>query len=140
MEREAILGNLSDRDKALNAKLHEGMRVMAENDIINACLKLQNDLLPKLIANRGKDHADTKFIEEIRDCLLWSLYTLDKSHDLGRNYYNLRLLNETLFERCRVLEKELLKYQGVDEMLVNETLDEYKKTVKGRLLDLLGKH
>lgn len=138
LERQLIGDRiLKRRQQDKDDRLHEAFKELPQNQIINCVLSVHNNIIPKVIAARGKDHADVKLFEDIRDCLMYALHAVDKAQELGVNFYNLKILNETLFQRCRLLEKELDKYEAVEEMVMHETLDDYKTIAKARLMNLL---
>jgi hypothetical protein len=125
--------------KTPEEKLDDAFKAMPTNQIINCVLAVHNTILPKVVASRGESHPDTKLFEEVRDCLMYALHAVEKSHELGNNFYNLRILNDTLFQRCRLLEKQLDKFQALEEMEITSTLDDYRAIAKQRLQTLLKK-
>ena len=133
MERQ-VLG-----ERLMENKLNEAFKTMPTNQIINCALAVHNNILPKVIQTRGKEHPDSKLFEEVRDCLIYALHAVEKAQELGVNFYNLRILNDTLFQRCRLLEKQLDKFQALEEMEIQGALDDYRAIAKERLKTLLVK-
>jgi hypothetical protein len=136
MERQLIGAGLV---KTAEEKLDQAFKTMPTNQIINCTLAIHNTILPKVVESRGANHPDTKLFEEVRDCLMYALHAVEKAQELGVNFYNLRILNDTLFQRCRLLEKQLDKFQALEEMEIQSTLDDYRQIARERLKTLLLK-
>jgi hypothetical protein len=124
--------------KTPEQKLHEGLKVIPESQMLKVVQVLHHQYLPKVVAARGESHSDTLFFQEIRDCLLWALLVMEKYNDLNLNYSNQRLLLDFYQNRCRLIEKELDKYNALEDLEVQNALDDYRSVILERAKNMLN--
>ena len=138
--KQVIAENLT---KSPSEKLHDGLQHIPEKRILDCLQIVHHQYLPKVKASRGENHADTIFFTEIRDSLIWALNILDRYHNLSLNYSNIKMLSEFQANRIRLLEKEQAKYEALEDIEVNGTLESYRNVVihKAKMfLDQDNKH
>ncbi len=85
IKAEVMTANIT-RKAATDERLHESLRVMPENKMHVIIQRLHNDIIPKLIANRGETHEDTKFFQDCRDSLIWALHALGRYDDMQNRF------------------------------------------------------
>lgn len=133
---DIIAENLSQ--KTPEQKLHEGLKVIPEAKMLELVQAIHYQYLPKVKAARGESHADTKFFAEIRDAIVWSLMIMEKWHDLNLNYSNQKMLLEFYQNRCRLLEKELDKYNALEDMEIKGALEDYRNIILDKAKSILN--
>ncbi len=134
IKSEVMTSNLL-RKVATEERLHESLRVMPENKMHVIIQRLHNEIIPKLIANRGETHEDTKFFQDCRDSLIWALHALGRYDQIQTSLYNATMIRDYLTERNRQLEKELDKYNALEDVIINQTLEDYKEVIRHKILN-----
>ncbi len=134
IKAEVMTANIT-RKAATDERLHESLRVMPESKMHVIIQRLHNDIIPKLISNRGEQHEDTKFFQDCRDSLIWALHALGRYDEMQNRLYNVTMIRDYLTERNKQLEKELDKYQALEDVIINQTLEDYKSVIRNKLLN-----
>jgi hypothetical protein len=134
--KQAVISERMARGTTDGERLDAGLRVMPENKMHLIIQQLHDTLIPKVKASRGEGHADTKFFEDTRDCLVWALHCLGRYDDMQRRLSELTILKDYLFQRTRLLEKELDKHQALEDVILSATFEDYKGVIREKILNL----
>jgi hypothetical protein len=134
--KQEVMSEYLAKGKTDKERLDEGLRVMPENKMHLLITQLHNVLLPKVRKSRGDAHEDTRFFEDIRDSLIWALHCLGRYDDLQRRLYDATILKDYLFQRTRLLEKELDKHQALEDVILTATFEDYKEVIRDKVLNL----
>jgi hypothetical protein len=134
--KAAVISDRMARGSTDRDRLDEGLRVMPENKMHLIIQQLHNTLIPKVKENRGEAHPDTKFFEDCRDSLVWALHCLGRYDDMQRRLAEVTILKDYLFQRTRLLEKELDKHQALEDVILSATFEDYKAVIRDKILNL----
>jgi len=141
--RETIQGqivaeSLVNQSNGDTQQLHNGMAVVPESTMWRLLTWLQDELLPKIEQHRGKDSDEYKNHVGIRDAVIWSLYIAGQYENLlAKNTRDRQLLGYYVDANAR-LEKELLKYTTIEELLTSDAIEVFKQSIVSRALDILS--
>lgn len=134
--KAAVISDRMARGTTDQERLDEGLRVMPENKMHLIIQQLHETLIPKVKASRGESHVDTKFFEDCRDSLVWALHCLGRYDDMQRRLSEVTILKDYLFQRTRLLEKELDKHQALEDVILSATFEDYKAVIRDKILNL----
>lgn len=137
MSLNDIKGQVLSERLSTAEKLRQGVAHIPEHEILLCLQKLHHQYLPKVKQARGPQHEDTRFFEAIRDSLVWSLHVLSRHHDQATRLSNNSLLLEYYQNRCRLLERQLVKYEAIEDMEIKGTLEDYRKVILDKAIQLL---
>lgn len=95
---------------------------------------LENMIMPAVAQKRGgKDSADYKFFEGLIQSLKWCLVMYDKLDYMLREDGLLRLEKQILCDRVLLLERELQRFETLEQLYTSEFLEKYDKGVRERI-------
>jgi|SRR5580700_10245229 hypothetical protein len=121
------------------AKAAKAIQEIPVRKIYDQALHIENFILPKTEQLRGKDSIDYQFFREVFQSLLWTIAVLDRFDKMARSESHSRLVNEILYERVDLLERELQKYITMEDLLMSDSVDRIADVIKKRAENLLKK-
>jgi hypothetical protein len=105
--------------------------------IYDQALYIENELLPRIEKKSGQQSTDYQFFREVYRSLLWAIVILDRFDRVCRSDSHTSLINEILYERCALMEKELAKYITMEDLLLTDSVDRIAQVVKTRAENIL---
>lgn len=126
-----------ERNKKADERLAQGIKDIPVRKFMEQYQYLEKDLLPRLEKKGGKTSADYKFFEGVAKSLMWSIIVCDRYDFLYGKFLNSKLDNVVLRDRVLLVERELEKYQALEDLFFTEGLDRIADGVKNRTADLL---
>lgn len=124
---------VKDRDK----RLVQGMRDIPVVKFIEQALYLRNEMLPAIEKKKGKTSSEYTFFENVERSLLWAIMCVDRYENLSLRYYQQKVTMQVQHENLTILERELAKFQAVEDIFLTDALDRYAELVKARADGLL---
>jgi len=138
IQGQIIAESLAGQSNGNTQQLHNGMAVVPESTLWALVQWMQEVQLPKIEQHRGKDSIEYKNYTGIRDAVIWSLYIAGQYENLlAKNTRDRQLLGYYVEANAR-LEKELLKYTTIEELLTSDAIEVFKQSIVSRALDILN--
>jgi hypothetical protein len=108
---------------------------------ITACLQyLEKNLMPAVERKGGKASPDLQVFKECAELLKWAVVVYDRLEFQVQNNGLLRLEKQLLIERVLLAERELQKYETMEDLSLTSLRDHIEKGVRARIeSDLKGK-
>jgi hypothetical protein len=101
---------------------------------IAACLQyMEKNLIPAVERKSGKASPDLAVFREVVDLLNWAVLVYDRLDMQVRSNGLLRLEKQILVERLLLAERELAKYETVEDLYLTSARDHIEKGVRERL-------
>ena len=114
------------------------MNVVPGNEMLTSAQWLQNVLLPTIEKQKGKEDETYKEFRKIMDSLLWAVYTLNKHERVQLQLLNSQFTETMYREKCLLLEKELQRYEVVEELMQLDLMKKYQEKILSTASDLLA--
>lgn len=108
--------------------------------VLDRVTKQLTDMLPKAENQYGKNHPTYLFYIDLLLICIWANRYIGIAEDSQLRLSNLKLENTILREQLLHAEKELSRFESVEDMLVNGTLDWYMRAVIDRIGHALPDH
>jgi hypothetical protein len=138
MNKELIAANLIELSPELQAKLVEGLQNVPINKMLQQVQYLQQQALPTAEKKFGRNNENYRFYASLVDSLVWAMFILDKMESLQNQYGNNKLLLQFYQERTQFLEKQLQKYTTTEDLLLSGGIEEFAKSLAGRLNSMIN--
>jgi hypothetical protein len=94
-------------------------------------------LLPAIERKSGKTSADYQFFAGVYRSLLYACMIVDRGSIVMQQCQKYKQLNDFYRGRAELAERELLKYQTVEDLYMTDAMDRVAAGVKKRVEDLL---
>lgn len=129
---QQLIEQLPDQSKYI---LYEGLQYSTQAKIYEAMLRLEQDVISKVLNSKGKDSEEYKFFMLIKNIL----YQAGEGDYMIEQYKAdnniMRQLNEFLLKRNAMLENELAKYRTIEELKADGALQIYIERVTDSMKD-----
>jgi hypothetical protein len=141
LEKQRLLAKdrLDDVSSGQREKLVRAMKDIPVARMIDAVNYIDKNLLPAVKKKSGGESADYKFFTEVVDYLLWCIVIVDRYESLEARWYGQRLEVKILREHLELMERELAKYNGLEDLYLASSMDIYAERVKRAAEDRLKK-
>lgn len=137
--RQAVMAdNLARQSNGEPDPLENAMRAVPETAMWELLQWLHEVLLPGIEKSKGTDNQNYKNFAKARDCVIWSMYILQKYERNLMQLQNERMLTEMYREKAELYQSELLKYESVEQLNTHETIQAYRDAVVNRAKKILG--
>lgn len=138
LRMSSALRNVKDSRYAdMDKKIATGLEDVPVRKMYEQAQHIEQVLLPKIEQARGADHPDYIFFRSVFLSLLWAIAVLDRNEFMTRKNIELRMLGEFYRDQCTTMERELSKYQTLEELCLSDALSTYAETVARRAAELL---
>lgn len=127
----------TEEERARDKKTASGLDGIPVKKMMDQALYLKNELLPGIEKKRGKTHPDYEFFEGVMESLVYAVVLADRYETLERRNINLRIWKQLQQDNLEVMERELNKFQALEDLFLTDSLDRYADGVKARIADLL---
>lgn len=124
--------------KQKERKIVQGLRDVPVSMIVEQLQYLENELLPRVEKGKGTA-ADKIFFKKLVESLFWSLIVIDRYEALLSRIDNLQLDVQLYKERMQLIERELQKYQTLEELLFTDGVNKYVENILARVQELKKK-
>lgn len=141
LEKQRLLAKdtLKDVSNGQLSKLARGMRDVPVSRMIDAVNYIDKNLLPAIKKKSGDQSADYKLFVEVIDHLLWAVVIVDRYDHLEGLWRGQRLEITVLREIMATMERELAKYNALEDLSLSSALDLYAERIKAAAEDRLKK-
>lgn len=129
--------SLKDLSNGERDKLVKGMREVPVSKIIDAVNFIDRNLLPAVKRKGGDKSADYTFFTEVIDYLLWAIVLVDRYEVLESKWIGQKLEIRLLREQLELMERELAKYNALEDLMLSSSLNLHADRIKQRVEDLL---
>lgn len=126
------------RGAADNEPITRGIENVPVNMIFKQAQYIENNLLPKIESQHGKDSEQYRTFRDIFKSLLWCIAVIDRYDALKMKCINTRLLMEFYRDNAEKTERELMKYTTMEDFFLSDALDIISDGIKKRTDDLLN--
>lgn len=133
----ATLNELTQEEKALNAKLAKGVSDIPVKKMMDQVLYIREELLPEIARKRGKTSPDYEFFGAVADSLIYAIIMADRFDGIEAKNTRLRIYSQLQRDHVELLERELLKFTTLEDLFFSSALDKYADKVKNRVDGLL---
>jgi hypothetical protein len=123
------------RDK--DQRLIKAMRDIPVSKFIEQVLYLQNELLPAVEKKKGKTSAEWIFFDGVQRSLLWAITCVDRYEYLAYQFTGQKITIQLQSENLGLLERELSKFQALEDIFLTDALDRYAEGVKAKASAML---
>jgi hypothetical protein len=130
--RSSLRAATDERQGETNHKIAKGIEQIPIRQIYEQALYIEVSLLPKIQEKSGAESADYKRFAEMFRCLNWAIAVIDRYEFMQREVTRTKQLLEFFREHCETLEKELMKYTTVEDLLLSDGFDRYADAIKVR--------
>jgi len=96
---------------------------------------LENILLPKIEAARGKDSEDYKLFSDIQKNLLWAIMLASRFEQQLKKNGSIALQLAIKTELCNLLQSELLKYTTIEDLLFSSGMDNLALSIAKKVFE-----
>ena len=127
----------TEEERSRDKKMAAGLDGIPVKKMMDQTLYIDKELLPGIEEKRGKDHPDYEFFAGVRDSLLYAIILADRYETLETRNIHLRVWKQLQQENLDLLERELSKFQTLEELYLTDSMDRYAQGVKERVKDLL---
>lgn len=123
---QTLIETLPEQSKYV---LYDGLKYNTQANIYNTMLRLEKDVISKILAAKGKESDEYKFFMLIKDIL----YQAGEADYLIQHYKTelnvQRQLNEFLLQKNATLENEINRYRTIEDLKVDGALQIYIERV-----------
>jgi hypothetical protein len=130
--RSSLRAATDEHQGETNHKIAKGIEQIPIRQIYEQALYIEINLLPRIAETKGKDSRDYEQFNAIFISLLWSIAILDRFEFMQKEVTRTKQLLEFFQEHCETLEKELMKYTTVEDLLLSDGFDRYADAIKVR--------
>lgn len=127
----------TEEERARDKKISSGLDGIPVKKMRDQALYIQNELLPGIEKKRGKDHPDYEFFYGVMESLVYAIIIADRYDTLEMRNIHLRVWKTLQQENLELLERELAKYQTLEDLFLTDSLNKYADAVKARAKDIL---
>jgi hypothetical protein len=127
----------TEEERARDKKTAAALDGIPVKKMMDQALYLRNELLPAIEKKKNKTHPDYEFFNGVMESLVYAIILADRYDTLERRNINLRIWKQLQQDNLELMERELSKYQTLEELCLTESLDRYADGVKARVTDLL---
>ena len=117
-----------DRDQ----RMIKAMRDIPVSKFIEQVLYLRNEMLPAIEKKKGKTSPEFVFFESVERSLLWAITCVDRYEFLAMKYTSQKVTNQIQEENLALFERELSKFQALEDIFLTDALDRYAEGVKAK--------
>lgn len=126
------------RDK--DQRLVKAMRDIPVSKFIEQVLYFRNEMLPAIEKKKGKTSPDYIYFEGVERSLLWAITCVDRYEYLAAKFTGQKITLQIQEENLALLERELAKFQALEDIFLTDALDRYAAGVKSRAEGLLNRN
>lgn len=127
----------TEEERARDKKTAAALNGIPVKKMMDQALYLRNELLPGIEKKRGKEHPDYEFFNGVMESLVYAIILADRYDTLERRNINLRIWKQLQQDNLELLEREVSKYQALEDLFLTDSLDRYAEGVKEHIKDLL---
>jgi hypothetical protein len=127
---DVITNPEKSRDK--DQRIIKAMRDIPVNKFIEQVLYLRNEMLPAIEKKKGKTSPEYVFFESVERSLLWAITCVDRYEYLAMKFTNQKITIQIQAENLVLLERELAKFQALEDIFLTDALDRYAEGVKAK--------
>lgn len=135
--QKAISANLVELTPELQAQLVQGLKNVPINQMLQQVQYLQTVMLPKAEGKHGRDNDNYRFYASIVDTLIWGMFILDRYQSMEYNHTNNKMLLDFYQHRCVHLEQQLQKYTTAEDLILNDTLSDFARSIGQRVQGMI---
>jgi len=125
----------SVRDK----KIGRGVNDIPVKKIIDAVDYIEKNLLPAVKKKGGEASADYEFFSSLIKYLLYAIVVTDRYDYLEGKYVRKLIEGQIQREHMELMERELRKYNALEDLYLTDALDLYAQRIKDAAQDRLDK-
>lgn len=118
-------------------ELMEGVQIIPPGRLIELAQYIAENLLPRIEKRLGRDHQEYENMLLAVNAILYCLTLLDKWEASERKYRQQIVYSRAMQKINADLESELSKYEAIEQVVANGTVDMYQQVFRKKGLDLI---
>jgi hypothetical protein len=122
-----------DATRSRDDRLTKAMQDIPVKRFIEQSQYIKLELLPAIEKKKGKTCADYVFFESVGRSLLWAITVVDRYEYLAMRFTSQKVENQLLKENYGLLERELSKFEALEDIFLTDALDRYAEGVKAKV-------
>lgn len=126
---EAMVSNLTNVTEKEKQNLVDGLSKIPVKKIIDLSQYLTNIIIPQIFKNKGPDSLEHKNFKAISDAIIWALHVMSLQDSTLYQLSNEKLLADFYRQKCLFYERQLMQYTTADDLLMQETFNDLKKSM-----------
>ena len=120
-------------------KIGRGVSDIPVKKIIDAVDYIDKQLLPAIRKKSGESSADFEFFQSVQKHLLYCIAVTDRYEYLQGRYVRLKVEHQLTLEHLQLMERELEKYNALEDLYLTDALDLYAQRVKDAARDRMNR-